>query len=255
MTASTPDHVAILAAANFEAMPPLPTADPGPPAMRSSSWSISTTSSISDASTARRGSSVKSPAVSVSSTNWSAPTRWATRAARRSLSPNRISSSATASFSLTTGTTPRSSSRANVRRAWRYWLRWMKSNGASRTWPARSPTAARASLHTRIRRCWPTAATACSVTGSDGRGAPGDSAVHPAAMAPDVTTTTRCPSLRSPATSPESPPMADASTVPSSRVTEDDPILTTTVRGPGEPIVATPPALTVAASGGSTADR
>ena len=46
MTASTPDHTAILAAASFEPIPPLPTAVPGPPAMRSSSWSISTTSSM-----------------------------------------------------------------------------------------------------------------------------------------------------------------------------------------------------------------
>ena len=50
MTVSTPDHVAILAAANFEAMPPLPTVLPGPPAIISSRWSISTTSSMSEAS-------------------------------------------------------------------------------------------------------------------------------------------------------------------------------------------------------------
>ena len=49
MTASTPDHTAILAAASFDPMPPLPSAVPGPPAMRSSSWSISTTSSMSEA--------------------------------------------------------------------------------------------------------------------------------------------------------------------------------------------------------------
>ena len=48
ITASTPDHTAILAAASFEPMPPLPTWLPGPPAMRSSSRSISTTSSMSD---------------------------------------------------------------------------------------------------------------------------------------------------------------------------------------------------------------
>ena len=47
MTASTPDQVAILAAASLEAMPPLPAWDPGPPAISSSSWSISTTSSMS----------------------------------------------------------------------------------------------------------------------------------------------------------------------------------------------------------------
>ena len=51
MTARTPDHDAILAAASFDAMPPLPRTDPVPPASASSSWSISTISSISDAST------------------------------------------------------------------------------------------------------------------------------------------------------------------------------------------------------------
>ena len=86
--------------------PRSPPSCPGPPAMRSSSWSISTTSSMSDAPPSCAGSSVSRPAVSVSSTSSSAPTRWATSAASRSLSPKRISSSATASFSLTTGTTP-----------------------------------------------------------------------------------------------------------------------------------------------------
>ena len=54
---------------------------------------------------------MSTPGVSVSSTSRSAPTRWATSAAMRSLSPKRISSSAMASFSLTTGTTPSSSRR------------------------------------------------------------------------------------------------------------------------------------------------
>ena len=49
----------------------------------------------------------------------SARTRWVTSAASRSLSPNRISSVATVSFSLTTGTTPISSSRYSVRCALR----------------------------------------------------------------------------------------------------------------------------------------
>ena len=49
MTARTPDHAAIFAAASFDAMPPLPRADPVPPASDSSEWSTSTISSISDA--------------------------------------------------------------------------------------------------------------------------------------------------------------------------------------------------------------
>ena len=47
------------------------------------------------------------------------PHRWATRAASRSLSPKRISSVATVSFSLTIGMTPSSSSRSRVRCALR----------------------------------------------------------------------------------------------------------------------------------------
>ncbi len=183
-----------------------------------------------------RGSSVNSPAVSVRRTSSLAPTRWATRAARRSLSPNRISSSATASFSLTTGTTPSSSSRARVWRACRYWLRCTKSSGASSTWPATSPRRPRASLHTFISRCCPTAATAWRVAGSAGRGRPGARLVQPAAMAPEVTTTTRSPArpggghLGRPACRwrPRRPR-------PPAVVTEDEPILTTTVRSPRPP--------------------
>ena len=48
-----------------------------------------------------------------------APTRWATRAASRSLSPKRISAVATVSFSFTTGTTPNESNLPNVRWALR----------------------------------------------------------------------------------------------------------------------------------------
>ena len=58
ITAGTPDHVAILAAASLEAMPPLPATVPGPPATPSRRASISTTSSMSDASATCRGSAV-----------------------------------------------------------------------------------------------------------------------------------------------------------------------------------------------------
>ncbi len=49
ITVRTPDHAAILAAAILVDMPPLPRADPAPPATASSSWSTSTISSISEA--------------------------------------------------------------------------------------------------------------------------------------------------------------------------------------------------------------
>ena len=111
ITARTPDHAAILAAATFDAMPPLPRSSPPRRRAASSCWSISTISSISDAAVVEAGVGGEQPGVSVSSTSRSAPTRWATSAARRSLSPKRISSSAMASFSLMTGTTPSSSRR------------------------------------------------------------------------------------------------------------------------------------------------
>jgi hypothetical protein len=55
--------------------------------------------------------------MSDSSTRQSACIMAATRAAMRSLSPTRISSVATVSFSFTTGTTPRLSRAASVLRA------------------------------------------------------------------------------------------------------------------------------------------
>ena len=178
----------------------------------------------------RRGSSVSRPAVSVSSTRRSAPTRWATSAASRSLSPKRISSSATASFSLTTGTTPSSSSRARVWRACRYWLRWTKSSGASRTWPAASPRAAEGvapHLHQPVL-----ADGGDRLEGGRGRtaGAFGrERWTNPAAIAPEVTTTTRSPRRaglghlgRQLARWRRRPPGRTAV------VTDDEPILTTT---------------------------
>ena len=58
-----------------------------------------------------------SPSTSDSRANWSAPQVTAICAASRSLSPKRISSVATASFSLTTGTTPSWSRWPTARRA------------------------------------------------------------------------------------------------------------------------------------------
>ena len=123
---------------------------------------------MSDASVSRRGSAVSRPGVSVSKTRSSAPTRCATSAASRSLSPKRISSSATASFSLTTGTTPSAARWRSVPRACRYCVRWTKSSGASSTWPASTPCGSKPSCHIRISRCWPTADTAWSTAGSEG---------------------------------------------------------------------------------------
>ena len=66
-----------------------------------------------------RGSAVNSPSASVSSTSRSAASRIATWAARKSLSPNEISSVVVVSFSLITGITRHSSSFRSVWRAFR----------------------------------------------------------------------------------------------------------------------------------------
>jgi hypothetical protein len=63
----------------------------------------------------------------------SASTHVATSAASESLSPTLISSIATVSFSFTTGMTPSSSSRWNVRRALRKRLRDARSSAVSST--------------------------------------------------------------------------------------------------------------------------
>ena len=97
------------------------------------------------------------------------------------------------------------------------------------------------------------AATACSVARSDGRGVPGERMVQPAAMAPEVTTTTRSPADRSRPTSSASLATASASIPPPSSVTDDDPIFTTTVRADTPVVWAAP--LTTSVAGGSTGPR
>ena len=61
-----------------------------------------------------RGSRSNNPSTSDSSSTASAPAACAMRAASRSLSPKRISSVATLSFSFTTGTAPAASRRPSV---------------------------------------------------------------------------------------------------------------------------------------------
>ncbi len=185
------------------------------------------TSSINDASATCFGSAVNSPGVSVSRAMRSAPTRFDTRAARRSLSPKRISSSATASFSLTMGTTPSSSRWSRVWRACRYCWRWKKSSGASSTWPATRPCRANSSIQAWTSSGWPTAETAWSTAGSLERVRPSPSADQPAAMAPELTTTTRRDSARTCAICAQIDLMAAASTWPPSVVTDEVPSFTT----------------------------
>ena len=81
--------------------------------------------------------------MSVSSTSTSASTRWATSAARRSLSPKRISSSAMASFSLTTGTHAELEQALQRLAGVEVLARGRRSrSGVSSTWPATTPCSA-----------------------------------------------------------------------------------------------------------------
>ena len=88
--------------------------------MSSDSTSLkSRTSGTRGAEGSCRGSAVCSPSMSVRSSRRSASIRIATCAARKSLSPNEISSVAVVSFSLITGVTRQSRSVRSVWRAFR----------------------------------------------------------------------------------------------------------------------------------------
>lgn len=118
-TTGMPNPVAIRAASTFVTMPPVPTpARPAPP-MSTPVRSRSSCTSLIRLEPGRVGSPVQRASTSERSTSRSAWTRAATRAANRSLSPKRISSVATVSFSLTIGTARRSSSLRSVRYALR----------------------------------------------------------------------------------------------------------------------------------------
>ena len=119
MAAGMPAAVAISEATTFERMPPEPSAEVSLPIDNSSSAENVTTSGTRTAVGSRRGSAVKSPSVTVSSTSRSAPRRIATWAARKSLSPKEISSVVVVSFSLMTGTIRQSSRRRSVWRTLR----------------------------------------------------------------------------------------------------------------------------------------
>ena len=101
-------------------MPPRPNARSDPPAARTTAGPMcSTTSNSGGAGWPGRGGSRYSPSTSETITSSSAPTRFTTVAERLSLSPKRISSVATVSFSFTIGTTPSRSSACSVWRALR----------------------------------------------------------------------------------------------------------------------------------------
>ena len=132
---------AIRAAVSFVTIPPVPTLLPAPPTSTSSSLMFSTTSirlalgsvfgldvyspEKHKVCMGRQSEKIKinSPSTSVRRNSHCASDSAATCAESVSLSPNRSSSTATQSFSFTTGTTPMSKSALNVFRARTYCLR------------------------------------------------------------------------------------------------------------------------------------
>ena len=123
---------AILAAVSFVTIPPVPTLLPAPPTSTSSSLMFSTTS-IRLAPGSVFGLDVYSPSTSVSKKSHCASHSAATCADKVSLSPNRSSSTATQSFSFTTGTTPMSKSALKVFLARTYCLRLLRFSRVSKT--------------------------------------------------------------------------------------------------------------------------
>ena len=113
----TPAREANRAAESLEAIPPVPSLPPSPAATSFKSLPLLT--SGTKRAPGEDGLRSYKPSTSDSNTNASAETRCATSAARRSLSPKRISEVATASFSLTMGTTCMRRRRSIVRCALR----------------------------------------------------------------------------------------------------------------------------------------
>mmetsp|Transcript_7557 Transcript_7557/g.25243 ORF Transcript_7557/g.25243 Transcript_7557/m.25243 type:complete len:211 (+) Transcript_7557:374-1006(+) len=123
---------AILAAVSFVTIPPVPTDDPAPPTSTSKSLMFSTTS-MRRAFGSVCGLEVYNPSTSVSKKSHRASTKAATCALSVSLSPNFSSSTATVSFSFTTGTTPISNSAPNVFLAQTYCFRLLKFSSVNST--------------------------------------------------------------------------------------------------------------------------
>ena len=119
MTMWQPAAIAMPAAASLVCIPPDASAEPAAPAAASILGVIASTRGIHLAVLARDGSALYMPSMVDSSNRVSALIMAATRAARRSLSPKRISAVATVSFSLMIGTAPAANSVLMVLRALR----------------------------------------------------------------------------------------------------------------------------------------
>ncbi len=136
---ATPDQLAMRAAVSLEAMPPLPRLLPTPRVDRQHRIIGRGTVRRAGRRVDSRISGEQAIGVGQAAPACRRGSGWPVSAAMRSLSPQRISSLAIASFSLTIGTQPSSSSRVNVWRAWRYWRRLTKSGGTTSTWAATRP--------------------------------------------------------------------------------------------------------------------
>ena len=167
--------------------------------------------------------------MSESSTRASAPTRCATSAESRSLSPNRISLVATVSFSLTIATACSARSRSRVRWALVWEARIEISCAVSSTCPTVRPYRANAALHEFTSATCPTLAAACLVARSFGR-RDNPSGSMPAAMAPDDTMTTSVPAFIRASIASASPASRPASNTPDGVVSALVPTLTTRLR-------------------------
>ena len=119
ITVCAPLLAARLAASILVSMPPLPMSLPAPPAIFSSSKFPAVSKVINFASLSLRGSAEYKPCWSVKITKASASIKFATSAPSVSLSPKRISSVTTVSFSLMIGITFKSSKVLSVERAFK----------------------------------------------------------------------------------------------------------------------------------------
>ena len=185
MTATSPALTTMRAASSFVAIPPEPRELFS---LVASDIAASSTCSI----TSRTLPSSITPSTLVRNTSRSAESMLATSAARTSLSPNRISSTATVSFSLMIAIASHSSSEVSVLRMLRYRVRSSKSSRVSSTWAIFTSCCANASWKVRISSPCPTAATAWSLGMVLGRVRRSSSPI-PAPIAPLVTSVTEIP--------------------------------------------------------------
>ena len=195
ITARTPDHAAIRAAASFDAMPPLPRSDAGPPAAASSAWSTSTISSMSDASVVEPrvggehaggvGEQHEQVGVDEVGDERGEPVVVAEADLVVGHRVVLVDDRHDAELEQPHQRLPGVQVLLAVDEVERRQQHLAADQAVARRACRRS---------TRMSRLWPTAATACSVARSVGRGPCKPRAGRPAAIAPDVTMTTRSPS-------------------------------------------------------------